>query len=59
MPLPGSIKPVQELKVEGKRVFVRVDYNVPLDKATRQITDDARITATLPTIKHLIEKGAR
>ncbi len=59
MPLPGSIKPVQELKVEGKRVFVRVDYNVPLDKATRQITDDARITATLPTLRHLIERGAR
>ncbi len=59
MPLPGSIKPVQELKVEGKRVFVRVDYNVPLDKATRQITDDARITATLPTLRHLMERGAR
>ena len=36
-------------RVEGKRVFVRVDFNVPLDKATRQITDDARIRATLPT----------
>ena len=40
-------------------MFVRVDYNVPLDKATKQITDDARIRATLPTLKHLIERGAR
>jgi phosphoglycerate kinase len=59
MALPGDIKPVQELAVEGKRVFVRVDYNVPLDKATKRITDDSRITATLPTLRHLIERGAR
>jgi phosphoglycerate kinase len=57
--LPGAIKHVSELGVEGKRVFVRVDFNVPLDKATKKITDDSRITATLPTIKHLIERGAR
>ena len=57
--LPSGIKHVSELAVEGKRVFVRVDYNVPLDKKTRKITDDARITATLPTLKHLIERGAR
>ncbi|HEY5936190.1 MAG TPA: phosphoglycerate kinase [Kofleriaceae bacterium] len=59
MPLPTGIKHVEELPVEGKRVFVRVDYNVPLDKATKQVTDDARIVATLPTLKHLIERGAR
>jgi phosphoglycerate kinase len=59
MALPGGIKHVQDLAVEGKRVFVRVDFNVPLDKKTRQVTDDQRITATLPTIKHLIERGAR
>jgi phosphoglycerate kinase len=59
MALPGGIKHVQELGVEGKRVFVRVDFNVPLDKKTRQVTDDQRITATLPTLKHLIERGAR
>jgi phosphoglycerate kinase len=57
--LPGGIKHVSELAVEGKRVFARVDFNVPLDKATKKITDDSRITATLPTIKHLIERGAR
>ena len=59
MALPGGIKSVEQLAVEGKRVFVRVDYNVPLDKATKQVTDDARIRATLPTIKHLIDRGAR
>ncbi|MBA2543664.1 MAG: phosphoglycerate kinase, partial [Deltaproteobacteria bacterium] len=53
------MKHVSELAVEGKRVFVRVDFNVPLDKTTKKITDDSRITATLPTLKHLIERGAR
>jgi phosphoglycerate kinase len=59
MALPDGIKHVEQLPVEGKRVFVRVDFNVPLDKKTRKITDDARITATLPTIRNLIERGAR
>ena len=59
MALPGGIKSVEELAVEGKRVFVRVDYNVPFEKGTKKITDDARITATLPTVRHLIERGAR
>jgi phosphoglycerate kinase len=59
MPLPAGIKSVEQLAVEGKRVFVRVDYNVPLDKATKKVGDDARIRATLPTVKHLVERGAR
>jgi phosphoglycerate kinase len=60
--LPPGIKAVGDLAVEGKRVFVRVDYNVPLakpDKTTRKVGDDARITATLPTLRHLIDRGAR
>ena len=57
MTLPGGIKSVEELAVEGKRVFVRVDYNVPIKNG--KISDDARIRATLPTLKHLIERGAR
>ena len=59
MALPAGIQSVEQLAVEGKRVFVRVDFNVPLDKQTRKVGDDARIRATLPTIKHLIERGAR
>ncbi len=57
--LPGGIKHVSELPVEGKRVFVRVDYNVPFVKGTKTISDDARIRATLPTLQHLIGRGAR
>ncbi|MEZ4360621.1 MAG: phosphoglycerate kinase [Kofleriaceae bacterium] len=58
MALPKGIRSLDQLSVEGKRVFVRVDYNVPLDKA-RNVTDDARIRATLPTLRHLMERGAR
>jgi phosphoglycerate kinase len=55
--LPRGIHHVQDLAVEGKRVFVRVDLNVPL--AGRKVGDDARIVAVLPTIRHLIERDAR
>ena len=49
---------VEDIEVKGKRVIVRVDFNVPLDSAGN-ITDDKRIVAALPTIKHLIKNGAK
>src|SRR5919112_5380118 len=45
--------------VTGRRVFLRADLNVPLDKTTGEITDDGRIRASLPTIQALRDGGAR
>lgn len=50
-------KSVRDVEVKGKRVFVRVDFNVPVEDG--KITDDTRIRETLPTIKYLIENGAK
>jgi len=49
---------VKDLDVKGRRVLTRVDFNVPLDDG-QNITDDNRIVKSLPTIKHLVEQGAR
>jgi phosphoglycerate kinase len=53
-----TIADLREEELRGKRVLVRVDYNVPLDEHGR-ITDDTRITATLPTLDALLQQGAR
>ncbi|MCF7826988.1 MAG: phosphoglycerate kinase [Candidatus Marinimicrobia bacterium] len=50
-------KHVKDLALHGKKVFVRTDYNVPLDEAGK-VTDDFRIQASLPTIQFLLEQGA-
>ena len=51
---------VRDLEVTGKRVFLRVDYNVPMEEKNGRmvINDDTRIRETLPTLKLLLEKGA-
>ena len=55
-PLEG-IRSIGQLPIENKRVFLRVDFNVPLDGI--RITDDSRIREALPSIKHALERGAR
>jgi phosphoglycerate kinase len=52
-----GIRRIAELPLEGKRVFIRVDFNVPLEDG--KITDDERIVRTIPTIKFAMEAGAK
>src|SRR5580700_7282257 len=49
---------IKDLDLNGKRVFIRVDFNVPLANAGQEITSDKRIRASLPTIKYALEQGA-
>jgi phosphoglycerate kinase len=52
-------KTIRDLDVAGKRILIRVDFNVPLDMETGAISDDSRIRAVLPTMKYLVEHKAK
>jgi phosphoglycerate kinase len=53
-----TIQTVDQIEVKGKRVFIRVDFNVPLNEKN-EITDDTRIVQSLPTIRSVIERGGK
>ena len=54
----AKFKSIRDLSLAGKRVLMRVDFNVPQDKVTGAITNNQRIVAALPTIKYALEQGA-
>ena len=54
----ANYKTIKDVDLKGKRVFIRVDFNVPQDKATGAITNPQRIVAAIPTIQYALDQGA-
>ncbi len=52
-------KTIKDVELKGRKVLVRVDFNVPMDKKTGEITDDNRIVQALPTIQYILNKGGK
>ena len=53
----NSMADIHTYDFAGKRALIRVDFNVPLDKETLEVTDDTRIRAAVPTIQHILKNG--
>jgi phosphoglycerate kinase len=53
-----NMKYIDQIEMKGKRVFLRVDFNVPMDKEGN-VTSDKRVRASIPTINYVLEKGAK
>ncbi|PGH38733.1 MAG: phosphoglycerate kinase, partial [Candidatus Nephrothrix sp. EaCA] len=51
------MKTINDVNFKGKRVLIRADFNVPLDKKTMEVTNDNRIRATIPTLKKILNDG--
>ena len=51
------MKTIDDFNFSGKKVLIRVDFNVPLDKTTFEVTDDTRIRAAIPTLKKILNDG--
>ena len=55
--MASAIRSIRELPIEGRRTFLRVDFNVPVENG--KVTDASRVDATLPTLRHALERGAK
>ena len=53
----SNMATIEQYDFNGKRALIRVDFNVPLDKQSFEVTDDTRIRAAIPTIEHILKNG--